>query len=84
MTYEYSFNGRKPSNQQVLKQVNHAINSGHDLIEINWGENSINLRYWEGAKQWHGIGWIRNISGADIATKINQVEHKRILNLYNT
>jgi hypothetical protein len=66
--YEYYFEGRKPSNAQVLKQINKAINQGNDYIEISWGENMLIL---EKRETWHGWGWIRNISGADLAVKIN-------------
>lgn len=85
--YEYFYKGRKPSNQQILKQVNQGINEGHDYIEISWGENVITLdkQLVNGKREcWYGWGWIRNISGADIATKINQVQTNKTLNLWNT
>lgn len=79
---EYVFNGRKPSNAQLLKKINEAINNGEDLIELYWGENAITLDRSNGS--WYGWGWIRNISGADIAVKINSVQHNKTLNLWNT
>lgn len=79
---EYVFNGRKPSNAQVLKKINEAINNGEDLIELYWGENAITLDKSNGS--WYGWGWIRNISGADLAVKINSVQHNKTLNLWNT
>ena len=42
--YEYYFEGRKPSNAQVLKKINEGINEGNNLIEISWGENMITLQ----------------------------------------
>lgn len=71
--YEYYFDAtkRKPSNAQVLKQINKAINEGHNFIEIIWGENMITIERMNN-KLWLGSGWIRNISGMDLATKINQ------------
>lgn len=70
--YEYYFDAtkRKPSNAQVLKQINKAINEGHNYIEISWGENMITMERMQ-SKAWHGSGWIRNISGSDLAVKIN-------------
>lgn len=68
--YEYYFEGRKPSNAQVLKKVNEAINKGHNTIEISWGENMISIERMHN-KLWYGSGWIRNISGSDLASKIN-------------
>lgn len=81
---EYNFTGRKPSNAQVLKKINEAINNGEDLIELYWGENSITLDKQRINGMWNGWGWIRNISGADLATKINSVQHNKTLNLWNT
>lgn len=81
---EYNFTGRKPSNAQLLKKINEAINNGEDLIELYWGENSITLDKQRINGIWCGWGWIRNISGADLATKINSVQHNKTLNLWNT
>lgn len=81
---EYNFTGRKPSNAQVLKKINEAINNGEDLIELYWGENSITLDKQRINGIWYGWGWIRNISGADLAVKINSVQHNKTLNLWNT
>lgn len=79
--YEFTFQGRKPSNAQVLKKVNEGINLGNRVIEINWGENQILLQKIGGHKLWYGVGWIKNISGADIATKLNdQRDIKKFLN----
>ena len=43
--YSYEFHGRKPSANQVYKMVVHAAKSGHEKIEIMWGENAIDLEY---------------------------------------
>lgn len=78
--YEYTFEGRKPSNAQVLKKINEAINLGNRVIEINWGENQIMIQKMGGYKLWYGVGWIKNISGADIANKLNEAhEAKRFI-----
>lgn len=81
---EYNFTGRKPSNAQLLKKINEAINNGEDLIELYWGENSITLDKQRINGIWCGWGWIRNIGGADLAVKINSVQHNKTLNLWNT
>ena len=81
---EYVFKGNKPSNAQLLKKIKEAINKGEDLIELYWGENSITLEKQRINGIWCGWGWIRNISGADLATKINSVQHNKTLNLWNT
>ena len=88
--YEYYFDSRKrkPSNAQVLKQINQGINEGNNYIEISWGENMITIERMH-SKFWYGSGWIRNISGADLAVKINeslygQMQERQLLNLWNT
>jgi hypothetical protein len=68
--YEYYFTGRKPSNAQVLKKINEGINEGNNYIQISWGENMITIERMR-SKFWYGSGWIKNISGADLAVKIN-------------
>jgi hypothetical protein len=68
--YEYYFTGRKPSNAQVLKKINEGINEGNNYIQISWGENMITIERMH-SKFWYGSGWIKNISGADLAVKIN-------------
>jgi len=78
--YEYTFEGRKPSNAQVLKKINEAINLGNRVIESNWGENQILIQKMGGYKLWYGVGWIKNISGSDIANKLNEAhEAKRFI-----
>lgn len=82
--YEYYFDAtkRKPSNAQVLKKINEAINQGHNYIEISWGENMITIERMQ-SKLWYGSGWIRNISGSDLATKINDAilnQQKKFIN----
>lgn len=71
MSREIHFKGRKPSKAQVLKHVRILIAEGWQHIEVFWGENWIELEKFNG--YWHGSGWIRDISGADIASyELNQ------------
>ena len=63
--YTYIFSGRKPSKAQVVKKIKQAMREGADKIEVFWGENWIELENIHG--YWHGHGWIRNISGQDLA-----------------
>ena len=66
--YSYEFRGRKPSANQVYKMVMHAAKSGHEKIEIMWGENAIEL--WYEHNNWFGFGWIKDISGNDMAESV--------------
>lgn len=60
-----TFEKRKPSKAQVLAKVRSAMAQGKSYIEVFWGENWIELEKFNG--YWHGSGWIRDISGTDIA-----------------
>lgn len=92
--YEYYFTGRKPSNKQVLAKINEGISQGHDYMEISWGENMIMLDkpLVNGKREiWYGSGWIKGISGYDIAADLNENktrqtmrEHFELLNVWNT
>jgi hypothetical protein len=68
--YQVEFHGNKPSLAMVTKAVKLGIKTGTDEITIFWGENSIELEKsprfnFDGL--WFGRGWIKNISGHDIA-----------------
>jgi uncharacterized protein YukJ len=65
MPREIIFNGRKPSKQQILKHVRLLMKDGWHDIHVCWGENRIEIENIHG--YWHGSGWIRNISGYDLA-----------------
>ena len=71
MLYEYDFTGRKPSIKQVLKQVQEGIRQNCRIILINWGENRIDIERSYNGQYWTGSGWIKNISGYDIAKGLN-------------
>lgn len=72
MLYEFYFEGRKPSVKQVMAKVNEGLRQNAQVIEVSWGENMITLQTLSYApNEWHGYGWIKGISGHDIATKLN-------------
>ena len=71
MLYEYDFTGRKPSIVQVLKQVKEGMRQNCRLIQISWGENRIDIERSYNGLFWLGSGWIKNISGQDIANDLN-------------
>jgi len=68
MEYEYMFTGRKPSKQQVKNKVVEALKTGACDIEIMWGENGVHIEKWDTGLSGHG--WIKNISGQDLAKEI--------------
>lgn len=63
------FTGKKPSKKQVLAKVGFLVDTGATLIEVYWGENSLTFDKFN--NQWYGWGWIKDISGADIADQLN-------------
>lgn len=84
MLYEYYFEGRKPSVKQVLKQVAEGTRQNARVIEVSWGENMVTLQRIGYNEQWHGSGWIKGISGYDIAHDLNAKQTRKTLDLWNT
>lgn len=62
---DYQFTGKKPSQAQVLKILKQKIKEGHNMISISWGENMVEFQKYNNT--WFGSGWIKNISGQDLA-----------------
>ena len=71
MLYEYDFTGRKPSTAQIKKQVSEGIKKNASMILISWGENRIDIERSYNGQYWLGSGWIKRISGSDIAEGLN-------------
>lgn len=82
--YEINFDGKKPNKNQIMKKIKIAIQAGAAAITITWGENWIELDYSFNARAWNGNGWIKDISGDDIAQELTRDDHRKTLNLYNT
>jgi hypothetical protein len=68
------FPKNKPSKAAVLKAVKAAIKQGYKAITVSWGENAIdlNINPHSSAGEWCGYGWIRDISGDDIAQGLSR------------
>ena len=59
MIYEQYFDGRKPSEKQVIEAIKRGLSRGHNQFEIAWGENMVTLEKGRaGPNTWHGWGWI--------------------------
>jgi hypothetical protein len=69
---EFIFEGRAPSVTQIRARVRAAVAMGHDTVTIEWGENCIELEFSEYLDAWTGRGWIRKISGDDLAGELNR------------
>jgi len=64
------FTGRKPSKVQIFAKLKPLLKTGETFIQIQWGENQITLENL--ASGWLGYGWIKDISGDDIARELNK------------
>lgn len=85
MLYEFYFEGRKPSIKQVMAKINEGLKENCRVIEVSWGENMITLqRLSYDPKTWYGSGWIKGISGHDIAESLNRKQFIATMNLWNT
>jgi hypothetical protein len=69
--YEQYFDGRKPSKNQVIQSIKQGIRQGYHVFEVSWGENMVTLDRQAGGR-WAGWGWIKNISGSDLADQFNR------------
>lgn len=76
MLYDYDFTGRKPSISQVMKQVREGLRQNCRIIQISWGENRIDLERSDNGSNWYGYGWIKGISGYDIAEGLNNIKER--------
>jgi hypothetical protein len=73
MIYDHYFDGRKPSKNQVIQAIKRGLKEGHVQFEISWGENWVTLeKHRIAPNTWSGHGWIKNISGSDLADQFNQ------------
>ena len=76
---QIEFSGRKPSKIQIMAKLKPALKTGETFIQVQWGENQITLE--QLASGWLGYGWIKDISGADMASELNnQFNAKQTLN----
>jgi len=71
MLCEYEFHNRKPSIKQINACINNALKDNASMILISWGENRIDIERSYNNQYWTGSGWIKNISGYDIAKGLN-------------
>jgi len=71
MLCEYEFHNRKPSIKQINACINNALKDNASMILISWGENRIDIERSYNGQYWLGSGWIKRISGYDIAEGLN-------------
>ena len=67
---------RKPSRALIMRTIAVYLEQGHKDLDIRWGENWIEIV--KGGNQWYGAGWIKDISGDDIAKELNSLQKDAI------
>lgn len=81
--YEHFFEGRRPSAAQVKKVAEKAIKEGATALQMFWGENSLSLDFHPNQHTWYGAGWIKSISGDDLAKDLNKSARRELLENFN-
>ena len=70
MTHDlFTFTGRKPSFTQCMAQAKRMAKAGRVFIELQWGENWLQLE--KSQNYWQGYGFIRDIDAGIIARELN-------------
>jgi len=72
---------RKPSRALIMRTIGVYLERGHKDMELLWGENWIELYKMD--RNWHGCGWIKDISGDDIANELNQMQKQAVDQFYD-
>lgn len=79
------YKNRKPSRAVIMRTLAEYLKQGGKSFSITWGENWIELDYHPNQEQWYGNGWIKDISGDDIARELNAIRKqakKNIVDLF--
>ena len=67
------YKNRKPSRAVIMRTLAEYLKKGGKCFSITWGENWIDLDYHPNQEQWYGNGWIKDISGDDLANELNDI-----------
>ena len=72
---------RKPSRALIMRTIGVYLEQGHKDLDIRWGESWIEIL--KGGDHWFGSGWIKDISGDDIAKELNQMQKQAVDQFYD-
>jgi len=75
---DIEFNKRKPSRAVIMRTLAEYLKQGGKSFCITWGENCIELDYHPNHEQWYGRGWIKELSGDNIAKELNEIRKQAI------
>lgn len=65
----FIFTGKKPNLRQCLAAARKLAKPGIDSIELQWGENWLQLQLFNG--YWQGFGFLRDIDAGILARELN-------------
>lgn len=65
----FTFIGKKPSMRQCIAAAAKLAKPGIDSIELQWGENWLQLQ--KTGDYWSGFGFLRDIDAAIVARELN-------------
>lgn len=78
MLSTFEFHNRKPSIVQVRACIKNALKDNSTIIEILWGENRLYMDQ-DSRGVWSGNGWIKGISGYDLAAELNRSQAQKFV-----
>jgi hypothetical protein len=70
---EIEFNNRKPSRAVLMRTMAEYLKRGVKSFDLRWGENWIEIDWHPNQDKWYGRGWIKEISGDDLARELNEM-----------
>jgi len=76
-TINIDFN-RKPSRAVIMRTLGEYLKQGAKNFDLRWGENWIDLSYDPARECWFGYGWIKDISGDDVAKELTQIRKQAV------
>ena len=79
MLSTYEFHNRKPSITQIKACIKNALKDDARTIEISWGENCLTIQRTGSNPNWYGSGWIKGISGDDLAQELNKAQAQQFV-----
>ena len=71
---------RKPSRALIMRVIAEYLEQGHTDLDIRWGENWLEIV--KSGNNWFGAGWIKDISGDDIAKELNDYANQITINQF--
>lgn len=64
---------RPPSHALIMRMAGVYLAAGHKAIDLKWRGQLIELTYDERGRAWHGLGFINDERGTNIADELNEI-----------